>query len=121
MTLVAPPMDFIDVTGIKRNASEMDLAIRMMSMQKPHQALAITGAICTTAGAFLKDTILSDIVTINHEILRLAHPAGIMETKVDLLAGHINSIKVVRTARTILEGSVFTKDDYQLSDFAKEA
>jgi len=121
MTLIAPPMDFIDVTGIKRNASEMDLAIRMMSMQKPHQALAITGAICTTAGAFLKDTILSDIVTINHEILRLAHPAGIMETKVDLLAGNINSIKVVRTARTILEGSVFTKDDYQLSDLAIEA
>ncbi|WP_144552430.1 2-methylaconitate cis-trans isomerase PrpF family protein [Bacillus sp. X1(2014)] len=121
MTLVAPPMDFIDVTGIKRNASEMDLTIRMMSMQKPHQALAITGAICTTAGAFLKDTILSDIVKINHEILRLAHPAGIMETKVDLLAGNINSIKVVRTARTILEGSVFTKDDYQLSDLAIEA
>ncbi|MEH7745499.1 PrpF domain-containing protein, partial [Neobacillus drentensis] len=121
MTLVAPPMDFIHVTGIKRNASEMDLAIRMMSMQKPHQALAITGAICTTAGAFLKDTILADIVTINHEVLRLAHPAGIMETKVDLLAGNINSIKVVRTARTILEGSVFTKDDYQLSDLAIEA
>ena len=40
----------------------MDCTIRMMSMQKPHQALAITGAICTTAGAFLKDTILSEMV-----------------------------------------------------------
>ncbi|MBI0578583.1 3-methylitaconate isomerase [Neobacillus cucumis] len=121
MTIIAPPMEYIDNTGINRNASEMDLTIRMMSMQKPHQALAITGAICTTAAAFLKDTILSDIVTLNHEVVRLAHPAGIMETKVDLFAGHISAIKVVRTARTILEGSVFTKKNYQISELAAQA
>ncbi|GAA3331974.1 hypothetical protein GCM10020331_090640 [Ectobacillus funiculus] len=43
------------------------------------------------------------------EVVRLAHPAGIMQTKVDILAGHIAAIKVVRTARTILEGYVYTK------------
>ena len=53
MTIIAPPMDYIDLNGSERKASEMDLMIRMMSMQKPHQALAITGAICATAGAFL--------------------------------------------------------------------
>ena len=114
MTIVAPPMDYVDVTGIERKVSDMDFVIRMMSMQKPHQALAITGAICATAGAFLKDTILSDIVTVHQEVLRLAHPAGIMQTKVDLLAGHISAIKVVRTARTILEGYVHTKRNYEL-------
>lgn len=113
MTIVAPPLDYVDVTGIERKASDMDFVIRMMSMQKPHQALAITGAICATAGAFLKDTILSDIVTINQDILRLAHPSGVMQTKVDLLAGHISAIKVVRTARTILEGYVHTKRNYE--------
>lgn len=86
MTIISSPEDFIDVTGVERKASEMDCRIRMMSMQKPHQALAITGAICTTAGAFLNDTILSDIVKVEQEIVRLAHPAGIMETKVDLIA-----------------------------------
>ncbi|MED1469450.1 2-methylaconitate cis-trans isomerase PrpF family protein [Bacillus salipaludis] len=121
MTIIAPPMEYIDSTGTMRKASDMDLTIRMMSMQKPHQALAITGAICTTAAAFLRDTILSDIVTPNYEIVRLAHPAGIMETKVDLLAGHINAIKVVRTARTILEGFVFTKENYQISELAAQA
>ncbi|MDQ6597043.1 3-methylitaconate isomerase [Bacillus salipaludis] len=121
MTIIAPPMEYIDSTGTMRKASDMDLTIRMMSMQKPHQALAITGAICTTAAAFLRDTILSDIVIPNHEIVRLAHPAGIMETKVDLLAGHINAIKVVRTARTILEGFVFTKENYQILELAAQA
>ena len=115
MTIIAPPMDYTDLTGVERKTSDMDLIIRMMSMQKPHQALAITGAICTTAGAFLKDTILSNIVTVTEEVVRLAHPAGIMQTKVDILAGHIAAIKVVRTARTILEGYVYTKRNYELS------
>ncbi|RXT00688.1 2-methylaconitate cis-trans isomerase PrpF family protein [Ammoniphilus sp. CFH 90114] len=115
MTIIAPPMSYVDLTGTERKASEMDVMIRMMSMQKPHQALAITGAICTTAGAFLQDTILADMVDIKQEIFRLAHPAGIMETKVDFLAGHICAIKVVRTARMILEGYVYTKKNYNLA------
>lgn len=115
LTVVSSPKDYTDVNGVKRGAEEMDVMIRMMSMQKPHQALAITGAICTTAGAFLQETILSDLVDIKKEVFRLAHPAGIMETKVDFLAGHISVIKVVRTARTIMEGSVFTKHNYELA------
>jgi 2-methylaconitate cis-trans-isomerase PrpF len=113
MTIIAPPMDYIDVTGVERKAEDMDCTIRMMSMQKPHQALAITGAICTTAGAFLKDTILSDILIAKQEVVRLGHPAGIMETKVDIIAGNITAIKAVRTARTILEGYVYTKKNYE--------
>ena len=113
MTIIAPAMDYIDVTGVERKAEDMDCTIRMMSMQKPHQALAITGAICTTAGAFLKDTILSDILTAKQEVVRLGHPAGIMETKVDIIAGNITAIKAVRTARTILEGYVYTKKNYE--------
>lgn len=115
MTIIAPPMDYIDITGMERRASDMDCRIRMMSMQKPHQALAITGAICTTAGAFLTDTILADIIKVNQQVVRLAHPAGIMETKVDLIAGNISAIKVVRTARIILEGYVYTKKNYEFS------
>lgn len=115
MTIIAPPMDYVDVTGIERKASDMDCRIRMMSMQEPHQALAISGAICTTAGAFLEDTILSEVIQINQEVVRLGHPGGIMETKVDLTAGHINAIKVVRTARIILEGHVYTKKNYKIA------
>ncbi|WP_422392209.1 2-methylaconitate cis-trans isomerase PrpF family protein [Niallia oryzisoli] len=113
MTIIAAPRDYIDVTGMERKAEDMDCTIRMMSMQKPHQALAITGAICTTAGAFLKDTILSDLVNVKQEVVRLGHPAGIMETKVDIIAGNMTAIKVVRTARIILEGYVYTKKNYQ--------
>lgn len=112
LTIIAPPETYLDVNGIERKADEMDCRIRMMSMQKPHQALAITGAICTTAGAFLTDTILNDVIQVENTVLRLGHPSGIIETKVDLIAGHISNIKVVRTARLILEGYVYTKNKY---------
>lgn len=115
LTIIAPPENFTDVAGFERKAEDMDCRIRMMSMQKPHQALAITGAICTTAAAFLEDTIFSDFLEVESEVIRLAHPAGIMETKVDLIAGKIKAIKVVRTARIILEGSVYTKHNYELA------
>ncbi|HZG74019.1 MAG TPA: PrpF domain-containing protein, partial [Chondromyces sp.] len=54
-----------------------------------------------------------DVIKVDREIVRLGHPAGVMETKVDLIAGHISSIKVVRTARMILEGYVYTKKNYE--------
>lgn len=120
MTIIAPPMDYIDVTGIERKASDMDCRIRMMSMQEPHQALAISGAICTTAGAFLEDTILSESINVKQEVVRLGHPGGIMETKVNLIAGHISVIKVVRTARTILEGYVYTKKSYKIAEVSSQ-
>lgn len=121
MTIIAPPMDYIDVTGIERKASDMDCRIRMLSMQEPHQALAISGAICTTAGAFLEDTILSESINVKQEVVRLGHPGGIMETKVNLIAGHISVIKVVRTARTILEGHVYTKKSYKIAEVSSQA
>lgn len=121
MTIIAPPMDYVDVTGIERKVADMDCTIRMMSMQEPHQALAISGAICTTAGAFLNDTILSEMIHMNQEVIRLGHPSGIMETKVDLIAGHISAIKVVRTARIILEGYVYTKKNYKITEEDSQA
>src|SRR5699024_1669457 len=115
MTIIAPPENFTDVAGGERKAGDMDCRIRMMSMQKPHQALAITGAICTTAAAFLEDTIFSDFLEVESQVIRLAHPAGLMKTLVDLRGGIIWETKYVRTARVIVERSDHTKHDYEFA------
>ncbi|MEH6964901.1 PrpF domain-containing protein [Priestia megaterium] len=114
MTIIAPPMDHRDGTGREKAASQMDVLIRMMSMQKPHQTLAITGAICTTAAIYTKGTLPSEMVQLKGDTVRLAHPMGIMETSVDLKDGQVNGIKVVRTARLIFEGFVYTKHTYDV-------
>ncbi|MDR7242985.1 2-methylaconitate cis-trans-isomerase PrpF [Priestia megaterium] len=114
MTIIAPPRNHCDGTGREKNASQMDVLIRMMSMQKPHQTLAITGAICTTAAIYTKGTLVSEMVKVKGNTVRLAHPMGIMETSVDLKNGQVNGIKVVRTARLIFEGFVYTKHAYDV-------
>ncbi|MHC5533051.1 2-methylaconitate cis-trans isomerase PrpF family protein [Priestia megaterium] len=114
MTIISPPMDHRDGTGREKAASQMDVLIRMMSMQKPHQTLAITGAICTTAAIYTKGTLPSEMVQLKGNTVRLAHPMGIMETSVDLKKGQVNGIKVVRTARLIFEGFVYTKHTYDV-------
>ncbi|WP_230933732.1 2-methylaconitate cis-trans isomerase PrpF family protein [Priestia sp. TSO9] len=114
MTIIAPPMNHRDGTGRDKAASQMDVLIRMMSMQKPHQTLAITGAICTTAAIYTKGTLPSEMVQLKDDTVRLAHPMGIMETSVDLKDGQVNGIKVVRTARLIFEGFVYTKHTYDV-------
>ncbi|SUV10697.1 Uncharacterized protein yraM [Priestia megaterium] len=114
MTIIAPPMDHRDGTGREKAASQMDVLIRMMSMQKPHQTLAITGAICTTAAIYTKGTLLSEMVQLKGDTVRLAHPMGIMETSVDAKDGQVKGIKVVRTARLIFEGFVYTKHTYDV-------
>ncbi|PAK54340.1 2-methylaconitate cis-trans isomerase PrpF family protein [Priestia megaterium] len=114
MTIISPPMDHRDGTGREKAASQMDVLIRMMSMQKPHQTLAITGAICTTAAIYTKGTLPSEMVQLKGNTVRLAHPMGIMETSVDLKDGQVNGIKVVRTARLIFEGFVYTKHTYDV-------
>ncbi|MGC9930987.1 2-methylaconitate cis-trans isomerase PrpF family protein [Priestia aryabhattai] len=114
MTIIAPSMDHRDGTGRDKAASQMDVLIRMMSMQKPHQTLAITGAICTTAAIYTKGTLPSEMVQLKGDTVRFAHPMGIMETSVDLKNGQVNGIKVVRTARLIFEGFVYTKHTYDV-------
>ncbi|MDN4527677.1 2-methylaconitate cis-trans isomerase PrpF family protein [Fictibacillus fluitans] len=115
LTIVSEPTEYIDLTGRKRMAEEMDLAIRMMSMQRPHRALAITGAVCTTAAAYLENTIVSRLVPNLNRTLRLAHPAGIMETQAELHEKKVHAIKVVRTSRRIMEGYVYTKKEYEMA------
>lgn len=94
----------------------MDIIVRMLSMQRPHQALAITGSVCVTASCFLDETLPSQLFQGQGDTLRIGHPAGIMQTEIDISQ---NRVKVIRTAREILDGVVFTKQDYVIQPHIK--
>lgn len=110
MTIVSEPQDYTDRTGIERKREDIDIMIRMMSMQKPHQSLAITGAICTSAGVAVEGSVLSSILPPGQNRIRMAHPAGILETAINKVDGELEYVKVVRTARKIMDGYVYTRN-----------
>lgn len=125
-TLVSRPKDYKDLDGRLYKEESMDMVIRMMSMQKPHQALAITGAVCTTVAAMIPGSLVYKIIEkrlvkneagqnyskTKESILRLGHPGGVMDTISGKTAGDEVFVKVERTARCIMDGYVFTKNDY---------
>ncbi|MCB2361103.1 2-methylaconitate cis-trans isomerase PrpF family protein [Clostridium estertheticum] len=113
-TIISTPSEYIDLSGIKRNKENMDVIVRMMSMQKPHKAIAITGAVCITVAANIEGTIVSKIVKSNNNNnkLKIAHSGGIMETVANVNSGKIEYVKVVRTARRIMDGYVYTRKKY---------
>ncbi len=112
-TVVSTPKNYKSLGGDQCSAEQMDLLIRMMSMQKPHQALAITGAVCTTVAAMQEGTIVSQIVgEMETDELLLGHPGGVMKTISGSSVEGDAYVKVVRTARRIMEGFAYTRNDY---------
>lgn len=113
MTLLAAPMDYTALDGTKIKAEDFDLTIRMMSMQKPHAALAMTGAMCTAAAAVVEDSIVKEVLreNANTQYLRLGHPGGILEAGVDYRydEGELVIIDTFgfRTANLLMEGNIY--------------
>lgn len=97
-------------------AEEMDLCVRQLAMQKPHKALAVTGAVCTAVASQVPGTIVQQRLRsgAGGEI-RLGHPAGILSvsSKVCTEDGNfrILSAAVNRTARLIMAGTVYVPYD----------
>lgn len=92
VAIVAPPA---------QSDAGSDVSVMMLSMGKPHPALAITGSIALTLAARTPGTVLYDITEHNlRPTLRLRTPAGVIETWSEEKDGSL-IIGVDRTARTI--------------------
>ncbi|MBX7442380.1 MULTISPECIES: PrpF domain-containing protein [unclassified Arthrobacter] len=78
-----------------------DINVMMLSMGKPHPALAITGSIALTLAARTPGTVLNAMtIDATGSTLRLRTPAGVIETWSEEHAGSL-LVGVDRTARTI--------------------
>ena len=81
--------------------AESDVNVMMLSMGKPHPALAITGSIALTLAARTPGTVLNTITgTTDESVLKLRTPAGVIETWSEEQGGSV-LVGVDRTARTI--------------------
>jgi hypothetical protein len=110
-TIISSPKDYVDSNGVQHSKNDYDISVRMMSMQKPHNALAITGAVCTAVASRVEGSLVNAIVKNTNTNILIAHPGGVMSSsyteKDDVVL-----VSVVRTARMIMSGFVFTKKEY---------
>lgn len=116
VVIFSAPVDYLDIAGRSIKKDAMDISVRVVSVGAIHKASPLTGAIAIGAAAFIRGNIMQkylmgDALT---NSVRIGHPSGTMKVYVDhaIVDGqiHFAGIAAQRTARRIMDGSIYLKD-----------
>ena len=116
VVLISGPSTYTDSTGKTMHADDMDLCVRLISLEKTHKSLALTAAIATGGACFIEGGLPRKLAEGRGltDSVRLGHPCGTMEVFVDCekSAGEvqIKGVAARRTARRIMEGTIYIPD-----------
>jgi 2-methylaconitate cis-trans-isomerase PrpF len=114
IAFVTRPRPYLQLDGVLREAADVDLVARIMSMGHLHRAYALTGAICTTVAAQIPGTLVYDGVSDRARAskrLRLGHPSGVMDLSASIhkegARWDVEKASATRTARRLMEGDIY--------------
>ena len=108
--MVGAPQDYRSRDG-DVSATDMDVCVRQMAMQKPHNTLAVTGAVCSAVASRLPGSIVHELAKGSGERTRLGHPEGLLGVSARVVQDgavgwRIEQAAVERTARLLMVGEV---------------
>lgn len=109
VAIVGPPACSMTLSGERIAAEDCDLQVRMISMGQPHLAIPLTGAMCTAVAAHLPETIVARTIGRRWRggPLRIGTPSGVVPAEAEVRDGEVRSASVFRTARLLMEGTVY--------------
>ena len=117
---VTPPQSFVDISGKTVDASEMDVCARVISVFKCHKACPLTSASSIAVAGMVPGTIVNEVVRMEEgqQTVRIGHPSGVMTmypymddpAKEDINAIQVSGVAVQRTARRIMDGTVYIRN-----------
>ena len=112
--MIARPTHYIALGVGAVAAADADICVRQLAMQRPHKALAVTGAVCTAVAAALPGTVVADTIGAVLPEVRLGHPSGVLRVtarigRTPAGAPRVESAEIERTARLIMEGTLFAR------------
>ena len=114
IAFVTGPRPYVQLDGVLREAADVDLVARIMSMGHLHRAYALTGAICTTVAAQIPGTLVHEVVAEQARTsgsLRLGHPSGVMDLSANVHkegeSWYVEKASAARTARRLMEGEIY--------------
>lgn len=127
IAVVSPAQDYISLSGKKIAAEEIDLTVRIMSMGTLHKAYAVSGGVCTVGAAAIPGTIVNKALqgkAIDIANVKLGHPGGILtvgaEIEQDDDSWNYISASITRSARRLMDGSVYIPERYFQEKFSYE-
>jgi 2-methylaconitate cis-trans-isomerase PrpF len=112
--MIAPSMDYQAVGGHVVARTDIDICVRQLAMQRPHKALAVTGAVCTAVACSVPGSVVAEAIGRPLNEVRLGHPSGVLRVASKTRNGSdgklmIESAQIERTARLIMEGALFVR------------
>lgn len=112
---VTAPKSYVEIGKTQVKAEDMDVCARVISVFKCHKACPLTSASAIAVAAAMEGTIVADVMrkSKSTENLRIGHPSGVMsmcpEIKVQDGKVTVPSVAVQRTARRIMDGTVYIR------------
>ncbi len=107
VAMLAGPADFVTLDGSTVAAAAHDIAVRMISMERAHRAVPLTGAMGLGVAARLPGTVAHALARHDGgDEVRVANPSGVLSVGAEVAGGEAKSALVFRTARRLMQGEV---------------
>ena len=112
IAVVAQPAAYHALDGAAFTADSHDIAVRMISMERAHRAVPLTGAMCLGVASRIPGSVPHQLAgpPARADETRVANPSGILSVGAEVreaAAGwHAESAVVYRTARRLMQGQV---------------
>lgn len=116
VAIVAPPGPFEAIDGTTYRAGSHDLTLRIVSMERFHKAVTLTGAMCTGVAAQIEGTVPHALAVPGRSPLRIGNPSGVLPAAGDVGRDEngewqARTATVYRTQRRLMEGSVLVPQE----------
>ena len=112
IAVVAPPAAYHALDGAAFTADSHDIAVRMISMERAHRAVPLTGAMCLGVATRIPGSVPHRLAgpPARADETRVANPSGVLSVGAEVreaAAGwHAESAVVYRSARRLMQGAV---------------
>lgn len=114
LSIVSEPQSYDCTVDRRVDAAEIDITARVISMQDPHHAYAMTSGLCLGAAARIPGTIANEFVrNPDEEWTTIGHPKGTMSVGATLRDTgddgevDVERVSIGRTVRPIMMGSAY--------------
>ncbi|MES2183407.1 MAG: PrpF domain-containing protein [Pseudomonadota bacterium] len=111
--MVAPAADYRTAEGATIRGTDVDVCVRQLAMQRPHRALAVTGAACAAVASFVPGSVLAELAGSGKAQVRLGHPSGVLRVAAKTAGSggalRVTSAQIERTARLLMDGYLYLR------------
>ena len=111
---VSPAQDYTALDGSQAAAAQMDICTRVISVFQCHKACPLTAASAISVAVKIPGTIVAELTGAVSDSVRIGHPSGVMTMypyvegeQGDLGKIQVSGVAVQRTARRIMDGTLY--------------